>query len=105
MNSEQGEALVMEMVEKWKTQPQCKHVEGTFLSHPSEEQLARKCPEGCELESRFAKNGEPGWRVLEEEKLGDFYRKDLLCRKHGYAYIYLTTGLAAIGSDFELTAN
>ena len=105
MNNEEGRALVMEMVSEWKTQPQYNHVEGKYLSHPTEDQLARKCPAGCELESRLAKNGEPGWRVLEKEELGDFYGKDLLCRKHGYAYIYLTTGLAALGSDFDLTAN
>jgi hypothetical protein len=48
---ELGEALLKEMVEKWKSQPGWNHVEGKFLNHPSQEQLIIKCPDGCPLES------------------------------------------------------
>ena len=75
------------IVEEWKTIPEYNDVEAIYWEpkDPQEE----LCPEGCSLEIY---EEAPGWIRISGY---DAYRQTRICRKHGYARIFVITGISA----------
>jgi len=99
-DAEAHEELLNELVEKWKENLGYTDVDSMFLDNPSNEQILNKCTHGCTLVNYEATSGKPPWRELQEPP--DYYRKTRICREHGYARIYVTTGLLALGVGYSL---
>ncbi len=88
------------LVSEWKKSGAYTDVEAVYLNCPSDEQIQKSCPHGCELEIAKVHHRNGPWHVMEEP--GDFYRQTRICREHGYARIYVTTGLEALGTNYQL---
>jgi hypothetical protein len=92
--------MLDELVAKWKETPQYKDVDAAFLNVPSEQQLTETCPSGCTLVTYESEKGGSAWREMQEYP--DHFRQTRICREHGYARIYVTTGLSALGAGYNL---
>lgn len=92
--------MLDELVAKWKEQSHYKDVEAVYLNVPSDEQLAETCPSGCTLVIYGSEQGGPSWREMQDYP--DHFRQTRICRAHGFARIYVTTGLSALGARCNL---
>lgn len=92
--------LLEKLVAEWKKVPLYSDVEAVFLNHPSEDQMVERCPHGCILQIHGETDGTRPWRAMAD--LADHYRQTRFCREHGYARIYVTTGLRAFQANYEV---
>ena len=92
--------LLNELVTKWEEKPKYKDVDAVFLKVPSDDQMIEKCPHGCNLIHYESEEGASSWREMQEHP--DYFRQTRICREHGFARIYVTTGLDAIGAGYGL---
>lgn len=81
-------ALLEELKREWKKMPGYKDVEAEYWV-PGQGQI-EKCPNGCKLEIHG--NTPEGWIEVSGR---DFWRLTKICRKHGFARIYIITALTA----------
>jgi len=89
-----------QLVSEWKKEGAYTDVEAVHLNCPSDQQIQKTCPHGCELQIAKVKHSIGPWHPMEES--GDRYRQTRICRKHGYARIYVTTGLEAVHANYQL---
>jgi hypothetical protein len=92
--------MLNELVTKWKENSQYTDVEAVFMNSPSNKQMDETCPVGCSLANYESERGGSRWREMEEYP--DYFRQTRICREHGYARIYVTTGLIAMGFGYSL---
>lgn len=76
--------LLKNLVKSLKTAPEYTDVEAIDWE-PGQPRI-ESCPNGCNLEICEAT---PGWIRISNY---DAYRQTMICRKHGYARIYVITG-------------
>jgi hypothetical protein len=99
MNLESKEHLA-ELESQWKagwgSHPASLNVEALYLTCPSDQQMEERCPYGCNLETH---GGNP-WSAM--TNYSDGYRQTRICRGHGYARIYVTSGLHAANANYSL---
>ncbi len=86
--------LLNELVKDWKKEPVYKDV-AAVLWEPGQPQLD-KCPDGCSLEIYEQTPTEWG-RITNR----DAYRQTRICRKHGFARIYVISGPTAAALNWE----
>jgi hypothetical protein len=92
--------LLEKVVAEWEKVPLYSDVKAAFLDHPSEDQMVESCPHGCVLQIHGETDGIGPWREMEEYV--DYYRQTRFCREHGFARIYVTTGLKAFQANYEI---
>ena len=92
--------MLKELITKWKEKPQYKDVDAVFLMMPSDDQMVEKCPHGCALVTYESEEGGAPWREMQEYP--DYFRQTRICREHGFARIYVTTGLDALGAGYSV---
>jgi hypothetical protein len=64
---------------------------------PGQQQI-EECPSGCKLE--IYEQSPAKWGRVENR---DAYRQTRICRKHGFARIYVITGPTAVGCNWTPT--
>lgn len=99
-SKENLEKLESKWKESWKNNPASLNVEAIYLTCPSDRQMVEKCPHGCKLETD---RGRP-WLAM-KQKDSDGYLQTRICREHGYARIYVTSGLHAAHANYSLAPN
>ncbi len=86
--------LLDDLETEWKKVPEYKDVEAEYWV-PGQNQI-EKCPNGCEL---VIYEGNPvKWDRVSGR---DAYRQTRICRKHGFARIYVITGPAALATKWN----
>lgn len=87
--------LLNDLKNEWeKGSPGYKDVEAEYWT-PGEKQV-EKCPKGCELE--IYEDTPKKWGRVSNH---DAYRQTRICRKHGFARIYVITGPSASASNWS----
>lgn len=76
--------LLKNLIKSWKTVPEYTDVDAVYWQ-PDQPQII-SCPNGCDLEIYEAP---PDWIRISGY---DAYRQTRICRRHGYARIYVITG-------------
>ena len=85
--------LLENLVKSWKIAPEYTDVEAIYWE-PGQERK-KSCPNGCNLTVYEAA---PGWIKISDL---DTYRQTRICHKHGYARIYVISGLNAEASNWS----
>ena len=86
--------LLNDLRTKWERVPEYKDVRAEYWK-PGDAQV-EECPNGCELEiyeDTLAK-----WARISGY---DVYRQTRICRKHGFARIYVISGVTALASNWN----
>jgi len=81
-------AVLEVLVEEWRKVPEYTDVEACCWT-PGQPQ-AQSCPKGCNLD--VYESTPTGWLRVSGR---DVYRQTRICRRHGFARIYVITGPAA----------
>ena len=82
------------LANEWKEGSEYDDVEAEYWT-PGEEQV-ELCPEGCGLE--IYEDTPKKWGRAPNR---DVYRQTRICRKHGFARIYVITGPSALASHWS----
>ena len=83
-----------ELKTEWKKIPEYKNVEAEYWV-PGQTQI-ETCPNGCELE--IYEDTPVKWVRISGR---DAYRQTRICRKHGFARIYVITGPTASAAKWD----
>ena len=86
------ENLLNDLVKKWSESQDYKDVKA-FEWNPGM-QREERCPERCELQIHEERSG---WDRITDH---DAYRQTRICRKHGYARIYVISGPTAMANNW-----
>jgi hypothetical protein len=86
--------LLKTLVEEWKRVPEYKDVDAEYWE--PNQPLVEECPEGCEVEIYEATG--TNWGRIEGR---DAYRQTRICRKHGFARIYVISGVTAAALNWN----
>lgn len=89
------ETILEDLVEEWKKVSIYKDVETEYWK-PKRTQLII-CPNGCNLEI-LEEDTSTKWAKVPGR---DAYRQTRICRKHGFARIYIITGPTAQASNWN----
>lgn len=86
--------LLQNLVKEWEKAPEYKEVDAEYWE-PNQPQV-QKCPQGCNLE--IYEDTPSKWARIPEH---DAYRQTRICRKHGFARIYVITGPTALAQNWH----
>ena len=86
--------LLNNLIEEWKKNSEYSDVEAVNWE-PNQNQV-EKCPYGCDIE--IYENTPTNWARISKR---DVYRQTRICRKHGFARIYVITGPTAMGFNWN----
>lgn len=84
----------------WKENPSYINVEASHFDCSPDQEMEERCPHGCGLDIYRAEDRMGSWRAV--EGFDDTYRQTRFCRIHGYARIYVTTGLEAVHAGYSI---
>ncbi len=87
-------ALLDDLKTEWQKVPEYKNVEAEYWV-PKQTQI-ETCPHGCELE--IYEDTPAKWTRISGR---DAYRQTRICRKHGFARIYVITGPDAMAAKWD----
>jgi len=87
-------SLLEVLVEEWKRDPSYSDVEADCWE-PNQPQV-KVCPKGCNIE--IYEDNPAKWARISGR---DAYRQTRICRKHGFARIYVITGPTALAKNLE----
>jgi len=74
-----------------KKNPSYLDVKSSYFDFLHPQEIEKTCPYGCQLIVPGEKDGKGKWRFIEGTQ--DSYKQILICKTHGYARIYVATGL------------
>ena len=86
--------LLKKLIAEWKKVPEYKDVDAAYWL-PGQPQV-EKCAHGCELE--IYEQTDAKWSRIPGY---DVYRQTRICRKHGFAMIYVITGSTADAHNWK----